>query len=188
MRDPLGLWAGIDDLIFAGGGALVGLAGQGVGDLISGNLSGWEDYAGAAIGGAAGGEALLYTGPVGAGAVGGAVTNLTKQGLKNLTGKQCGFDGKSFLFDTGIGGATGFIPGVRVPGITSGRNSYNAIYKQIVTKFENGAISNVSASTASKMFVGRAVDTSLVPGTGAAAAAGAGGAGYFSSERNCPCR
>jgi RHS repeat-associated protein len=188
MRDPLGLWAGIDDLIFAGGGALVGIAGQGIGDLISGNLSGWEDYTGAAIGGAAGGEALLYTGPVGAGAIGGAVTNLTKQGLKNLSGKQCGFDGKSFVFDTGVGAATGFIPGARVPGVTSGRNSYNAIYKQMVTKFENGTISDVSAGTAAKMFAGRAVDKALVPGTGAAAAAGVGGAGYFSSERNCPCR
>jgi RHS repeat-associated protein len=168
--DPLGLWAGIDDLIFAGGGALGGLLGQGVSDLFSGELSGWEDYVGSAIGGAATGEALLYTGPIAAGAIGGAATNLSKQGLKNLTGKQCGFDGKSLLFDTGIGGATGLIPGVRAAGVTTGRNSYNAIYKQMSTKFANGTISNVSAKTAGKMFVGRSVDKALLPGFGAAGA------------------
>lgn len=169
--DPLGLYAGVDDAIFAGGGALVGILGQGVGDLISGQLSGWEDYVGAAIGGAAGGEALLYTGPVGAGAIGGSVTNLTKQGLKNLTGKQCGFDGLSLATDTGIGALTGFIPGIKIQGVTAGRGSYNAIFRQIGTKFQNGTISNISSQTAGKMFVGRAVNTSLIPGVGAAAVA-----------------
>ncbi len=187
-RDPIGLYAGLDDAIFAGGGALVGLLGQGLGDLISGNVSDWEDYAAAAIGGAAGGEALLYTGPVGAGAIGGAVTNLTKQGLKNLTGKQCGFDTGSFAIDTGIGAATGFIPGIKVPGITSGRGSYNAVYKQITTKFSNGTISNITLPTAGKMFVGRAVDTSLLPGAGAGAAAGVAASSLNPSNSSCSCK
>lgn len=83
--DSLGLYFGIDDLIFTLGGAAVGLGGQVAGDLFSSwragswQFSGWEDYAGSAIGGAAGGEALLYTGPVGAGLVGGAIGNLSKQ-------------------------------------------------------------------------------------------------------------
>jgi RHS repeat-associated protein len=80
LIDPYGQWAGIDDLVFSLGGALVGLGGQLAADVISGQWSGWEDYVGAGLGGAAGGEALLYTGPIGAGAVGGAVSNLTKQG------------------------------------------------------------------------------------------------------------
>jgi RHS repeat-associated protein len=173
LRDPWGLWAGIDDAIFAGGGALIGLAGQGVSDLLSGNLSGWEDYVGSAAGGAAFGETLLYAGPVAAGLVGGAVTNATKQGLKNLTGKQCGFNWTSFGFDTAVGGATGFIPGrPRIPGINAGRNSMNAIYGQMATKFGNGTISNVTAGTAGKMFVGRAYDTAVPYGVAGGATAG----------------
>jgi len=172
FRDSLGLWAGVDDAIFAGGGALAGLIGQGFSDLLSGQMSGWEDYAGSAIGGAAFGEALLYTGPIAAGAIGGAVTNATKQGLKNLTGKQCGFNFVSFAADTGVGAATGLIPGVRVPGVTAGRGSWNAVYKQMATKFSNGQISNVSTRTALKMFGGRAVDTAVVPGVAAGSMAG----------------
>ena len=185
--DSFGLYAGIDDLIFSGGGALVGLAGQGFGDLISGKLSGWEDYVASALGGAAGGEALLYTGPVGAGTIGGSVLNLTKQGLKNLSGKQCGFDLSSLVFDTGIGSLTGFIPGVKIPGITAGKGNFNSIFKQILTKFNRAQISNLTSRTGLKMLVGRAVDTSLLPGAGAAAVAGVTTSKFISSESNCPC-
>lgn len=170
--DPLGLWVGIDDIVFSVGGAIVGLAGQGISDLISGELSGWEDYTGSAIGGAAGGEALLYTGPIGAGAVAGAATNLSKQGLKYLSGKQCGFEWSSLVGDTAIGAATGFIPGIKVQGITAGRGSYNSIFKQMTTKASNGTISAMTSQTAAKMFVGRAVDTSLVPGAAVGAVGG----------------
>ncbi|HEG1988793.1 RHS element core protein [Enterobacter cloacae] len=170
--DPLGLWVGIDDIVFSVGGAIVGLAGQGVSDLISGELSGWEDYTGSAIGGAAGGEALLYTGPIGAGAAAGAATNLSKQGLKYLSGKQCGFEWSSLVGDTAIGAATGFIPGIKVQGITVGRGSYNSIFKQMTTKASNGTISSMKPRTAAKMFLGRAVDTSLVPGAAVGAVGG----------------
>jgi len=34
--------------VFAGGGALIGILGQGVGDLVSGHLSSWQNYAAAA--------------------------------------------------------------------------------------------------------------------------------------------
>jgi RHS repeat-associated protein len=174
--DPTGLYALVDDILFSAGGGVVGLIGQGVGDLISGQRSSGLDYLAAFIGGAAGGEALLYTGPVGAGAVGGAVTSLTKQGLHCLANRKCSLSPISLAVDTGIGALTGFIPFFRVPGITAGRNSYNAIFKQIVTKFQRGAISSVTLSTAAKMFVGRAVSTSLLPGAGAGAAAGVGAA------------
>ena len=189
FSDPYGVYFGWDDLLFSGGGAIVGVAGQGFSDLISGQLSGWEDYAGSAIGGAAGGEALLYTGPIGAGAIGGLTTNLAKQGLKNLTGTQCGFDAVTAIGDTAIGAATGLIPGVRIPGITAGQGSMNSIYKQIVTKATNGTISSITPTTAVKMFVGSAVDTSLVPGAGAAAVAGIGeGAILGASNTACSCK
>ncbi len=170
--DPLGLWVGMDDAVFSGGGALVGLVGQGVSDLFSWQLSGWEDYVGSAIGGAAGGEALLYTGPVAAGATAGVTTNLSKQGLKYLSGKLCDFDWITFAGDTVIGAATGFIPGMNIVGVTAGRGSFNAIFKQMTTKAANGTISSMKTQTAAKMFVGRAVDTSLVPGTAVGAVSG----------------
>ena len=189
-RDPLGLWAGVDDAIFAGGGALAGIVGQGISDWLSGSISGWEDYVGSAVGGAAFGETLLYAGPVAAGLVGGAVTNASKQGLKNSTGKQCGFNWTNFGVDTAVGGLTGLIPGrPRIPGINSGRNSMNAIYNQMATKFRNGTISNVSATTAGKMFVGRAYETAVPYGVAGGALAGAIGGplipGYSDS---CACK
>jgi RHS repeat-associated protein len=185
-RDPYGLWALIDDLIFAGGGAMVGLVGQGLGDVFSGTRGSWEDYLGAALGGAIGGEVLLYGGPVVAGAAGGAATNIIKQFIKNRTGKQCGYDALSYLVDTGIGTVTGLLPGFGLPGISSGRNSFNAIYKQMATKFETGQISRVTPQTASKMFVGRLEATGGIPGTGAAAVAS--GLGNISSVDRCPCQ
>jgi RHS repeat-associated protein len=174
LSDPSGLYTGVDDAVFAAGGAVVGVVGQGIGDAFSGQLSSWQDYTGSAVGGAAGGVALLYTGPVGAGAVGGAVSNGVKQGLKMATGEQCNFSVGSLAVDTAIGAATGFIPGSKVAGATTGRNSYNAIFKQMTTKLKSGAISNVSVKTAGKMLVGRAVDTALLPGAGAGVAGGFG--------------
>ena len=172
--DPTGNYGGVDDLIFTGGGAIVGLAGQGIVDLFTGKLSSWQGYVAAGVGGAVAGEALLYTGPVGAGALGGATTNSVKQLLNISTSRQEGFDLESLAFDTLIGSATGLIPGLKIPGITQGKNSYNAIFKQMVTKFENATISNVSIKTALKMFIGRAADTSFLPGAMVASGAGLG--------------
>ena len=39
---------GVAGAVFAGGGALIGILGQGVGDLVSGHLSSWQNYAAAA--------------------------------------------------------------------------------------------------------------------------------------------
>ncbi len=186
--DSSGLYVGIDDLVFTGGGAVVGLLGQGLSDVLAGRVSGWEDYTGAAIGGAAGGEALLYTGPVGAGAIGGAVTNLAKQGLKTLSGKSCDFNYGSLLQDTVVGGALGFIPGIKIPGVTAGQGSFNSIYKQIVTKATSGQISSVTPLTAAKMFTGRAVDTSLLPASVAAAGYDARNRGTDTSATSCQCQ
>jgi len=183
--DPDGNYFGKDDIAFALGGAVVGLAGQAVGDVISGKMSGWEDYVGSTVGGAAGGWALLYTGPVGAGGASGAVGNATKQFLKNASGKQAGYDLSSFASDTGISAITGLIPGSKIARITSGRGSFNQIYKQIVAKAQNATISSIKFKTALKMFIGRAIDKALVPGTGASVIAGSSGL-LPSSEKNKP--
>jgi type VI secretion system secreted protein VgrG len=171
LIDPYGFYALIDDAIFIAGGAVVGLAGQAFSDWLFGNSSGWEDYIAAAIGGAVGGEALLYTGPIGAGALGGAANNASKQLLRNLSGKQCGFNFVSLGLDTGIGALTGLIPTPRIQGITSGNNNYAAIFHQMVTKFQRGHISNLSFETALKMLIGRTFETSFVPGIGIGAIA-----------------
>lgn len=113
--DPYGLWAGVDDAIAIGGGALIGLAAQGIGDLIHGQASSWQHYAAAAAGGAAAGEATLYTGPGGGllaraavgGAVGGFIGNVTRQGLDIATGPQKDVDWSSTVTETALGGAFG---------------------------------------------------------------------------------
>ena len=170
-KDPNGLWAIIDDLVFMAGGAIVGVVGRGVGDIISGKHSDFEDYIASIIGGAAGGEALLYMGAFGAGTIGGATTNVVEQGLKLAAGKQKDFSFTDFLIDTGIGTATGLIRGAKIPGITSGKGSMNAIFNQIITKASKGQISKISIKTALKMLIGRSTRTSLLPGAGAAAVA-----------------
>ena len=57
-----------------------------------------------------------------------------------------------------------FVPGADIEGVTIGRGNYNAIYKQMVTKFEQGMIRKVTLKTALKMFVGRTTDKGFIPG------------------------
>jgi type VI secretion system secreted protein VgrG len=161
--DYLGMYFGIDDAVFTLGGGMVGTVGLFAVDVFTGSISDWEDYVAAFIGGSVTGEMLLYTGPVVAGLAGGASGNLTSQALKYFTQeKKC--DPIEFSVTTTIGGLTGFIPGARIPGITAGKNSLNAIYKQITTKATAKNINHVTAKTAVKMFAGRGVDKALVEG------------------------
>jgi RHS repeat-associated protein len=184
--DPSGLWAGWDDLAFAGGGALVGITAQGLGDYNSGKISGWEDYVGAAIGGAVGGEALLYMGPVVAGAAGGAASNLAKQGLKNLSGRKCGLDAMSLLVDTSVGALSGSMTGLGIPGISAGRNSFNAIYGQMATKFRTGQISSLRLQTGVKMAIGRFENAGVVKGTAVGVLAAGITSGLLPVGGQCP--
>lgn len=106
--DAYGLWAGIDDACAIIGGAVVGVVVQGAIDLYHGQLSGWEEYAGAAVNGAVAGEVLLYTAnPVLAGAAGGLAGNVTTQGLRILNHKQDSFSICSMLIETGLGALGG---------------------------------------------------------------------------------
>src|SRR5207249_8236992 len=74
-------------------------------------------------------------------------------------------------------------PGSKVAGVTEGAGSFKAIFNQMVTKAENGTISSMTAQTAGKMAVGRAVDTAVGQGAVVAAAAGASGAMPSSESR-----
>ncbi len=115
--DPTGLWGGVDDAIASGAGAILGVVGQGISDALSGQLSSVSTYVGAAVGGAVAGETLLYTGnPYLAGAAGGAVGNLTKQGINNLNGTQSGIDVNDLAGDTLLGLVTSFVPEGRAAG------------------------------------------------------------------------
>lgn len=171
LADPTGLWFGLDDAAFAGGGALIGLGGRAVGDLLTGQMSSWRDYVGAAVGGAAGGETLLYTAnPFLAGAAGGLAANLTTQGLNLAFGEQCKFDLGSTVVDTSFGALTGFIPGrPRIQGINAGRGSALQVFRQITTKVANGQIGGVRGQTAVKMAQGAFYEYAV--GQGAAAGA-----------------
>jgi hypothetical protein len=146
------------------GGALVNVGAQALSDIVHSNEFDWDNYISAAVGGAVGGELLLYFGPVASGAAGAATTNLTRQTLRLVKGKQDGIDVGDFLVETGVGAGAGLLRSLKLPGINSGRNSYNAIYKQIVTKAKNGTIKSVTIKTATKMFIGRAADTALAQG------------------------
>jgi RHS repeat-associated protein len=171
--DSTGLWFGIDDAIFSVGGGVVGMAGRWVGDLITGHKSTWEDYTGSFVGGAAAGETLLYTAnPVLSGAVGGVSGNATTQILKTrVTKTQESFDFASLAIDTGMGAATGLIPGrPKITGINAGRGSALQVFNQIHTKAQLGTIQSITTKTASKMAVGAFYEFAVPMGAGAGSA------------------
>ena len=185
--DPSGQFTGIDDGIAMLGGGLVGLIAQGVGDWATGQSPNWEDYAGAFVGGAAAGETLLYTGnPYLAGAAGGAAGNITKQGLKNATGKQCGFDGASLAFDTGAGALAGRLPGANFGGATAGRNSWQAVARTASTRLANRTAQGLEYNIAAKTYA-KALGANMVGATyqtaGASFANGIGNKAF--SSPNC---
>jgi RHS repeat-associated protein len=141
--------------IGAAAGGVGGLLVQAGADLISGNVSSFADYAGSFVGGATAGAIVGFSGNlVLAGAVGGAVANSTTQGVGNLTGSHEGFSVGDTAKAAVVGAATaGVLKGagsLKVSGITSGRNSYEAVAKAAQTKLTNGSISNVSATTVAK--------------------------------------
>lgn len=141
------------------------------------SLEDWEDYVAAGLGGVAAGEVLLYTvNPIAAGAAGGFATNVSKQGLNNLSGDQEGWDLESIAVDTGVGAALSLIFGGKVPGVTQGKNSLMALFKQMVTKAKKGQIGSMKWRTAMNMAIGRAENAAVGPGALMAAIAGGTGA------------
>ena len=126
MQDPFqytdksAYWFGVDDLIAGAIGAVGGVAGTFIGDVVDGVTTGkwewssWQEYTGAAIGGAAGGVTTLYAGPIAGGAVAGGVGRLTTEGLTYVSDpkgyKKSGWDVlKETAIDTGIGAFSGLV-------------------------------------------------------------------------------
>lgn len=165
--DFTGQWFGWDDLIAAGVGAFVEVASLFVSDVAvsvkSGSLqfSSWETYAGAAFGGAAGGITTLYAGPVTGAAVSSGMSTLLCQTFENVTGKQnrSVFEiMKNATVEAAKGAALEIIVPVDVPGVTSGRNSMQSVYKSGLTKLANKTAKRMSAKVICKGIVSGFVD------------------------------
>jgi RHS repeat-associated protein len=168
LTDPSGEYFGWDDAAFALAGGVAGVIGQAVSDRVSGQSFNWTNYGSAFVGGAVGGWALEYTGPVLSGALGSASTNFLRQTVtyaqNRAQGRPASVSFGNFVSETSVGALTGFLPGLRIPGLTAGSNSYNAIYEQMATKFEGNMISRGTPATALKMMIGRTLNQGLFPG------------------------
>ena len=156
--DPSGhFWLGT--LIGAAVGAIGGFIGQIVSDAVTSlengkiTISNWQTYTGAVVGGAAAGAVLAMTGNVNlSNTVLGAVTTFVGQGLEKLTiagyNKSWQEIALNSVADGLISGALGRIKGLK--GVSSGRNSFSAVYKSGLTKLRNSTARRMSVKVLSK--------------------------------------
>ncbi len=156
--DPSGQWALIDDLIAGAVGAIVGVGGQFISDLVTSAVNGqwtfssWEQYVGAGVGGAVGGVVSLYATPVVGSAVSSGVSTVVGQGLEKLTGKNdrpIAEIAVNTAVNTTVGAAFGKVS-VKIPKITSGRNSFSSVYNSGLTKLGNKTATTMSAKVITK--------------------------------------
>ncbi|MCI8957703.1 MAG: hypothetical protein HFG62_01000 [Lachnospiraceae bacterium] len=135
------------------------------------HVSSWQSYVGAATGGFTYGATYVVTPGSGkvkkmvAGAASGAVETFTTEGLSMLTGapgyrKEDGYSWKNLAVNTVKGGVTGAGSSylfdsvkIKIPGITSGQGSCQAVWKQVMTKASKGLIGDISWKTIGKGIV-----------------------------------
>jgi hypothetical protein len=141
-------------LIMGAIGAGVGLTAQFISDLITScvcgefKLSSWQTYVGAGLGGLIGGIAAPVVSNVvllGAGISGSST--LIAQSLENFTGGEKRTLGMILLnvsIDAAIGGALGKVKLPGIKGVTTGRNSFSAVFKSGITKLNRGIVSRMS--------------------------------------------
>ena len=163
-------------------GLFAGAGGQLISDLVSWTVtgkweSGWEDYIGAALGGAIGGVLMLVPGQslTLACSMDGMMSTMFGESLKNITGRSNKTNVEIWgdtLISAGISGLLGkgceklseivakplasAFPGLKR---LSGRGSYAAAYKMVLTKLKNNTCKNISLKTLrngviSEMWVG----------------------------------
>ena len=164
--DPSGHSVILAMLLGAGIGLVVGLGSQLASDVISNvvtngfdfsewEMSSWQTYVGAGLGGAIGGALTPFLGPVATGFITGASSTVISMGLSNITGASNYSLGEIFATSLLIGSVSGITAGildnVKIPDVNSGRGSLTAVSKQINTKLVNGSIKNVSIKTIGKM-------------------------------------
>lgn len=184
--DPLGLHPLVAFII---GGAIVGLATQAIGDLAMGNLSSWQSYVAAGVGGAAGGATLLYFSALAAGLAAGAATNVARQTLDWGTGNRCKVDLYGFAAETALGGLMGRV-GPALGRFAMGNGSLAHVGRTQVTRFRLGQTKSWTPSTLAKMFIGRSADQGVFPSMIPAGIAGSSGALniFPTSGSGCECR
>ena len=149
-------------------GAIVGLVGQVISDVVTSGLNGqitisnWQTYVGAIVGGAAGGVVLAATGNVAiANAVSGAVTTGLGQTLEKLTIEDYDKSWGEIAVNTAVDGAVSYGVGelVKINGVTTGRNSWSAVFKSGLTKLRNGTAKHMGIKV-----VGKGIVSSIVSG------------------------
>ena len=165
--DPSGHSLIVAMLIGAGIGLAVGLASQVASDVVVNllqngfdfskwEMSPWWSYVGAGLGGAIGGIFTPFLGAVAVGFITGAVSTAATMGLSNAIGASNYGLGEIVASTLIIGMISGLAAGVfdkiKISKLNAGRNSLNAISKQINTKLIRGTINNVSGKTIGKMF------------------------------------
>ena len=165
--DPSGHSVIVAMLIGAGIGLVAGLASQVVSDVFSNiweygfdfsewQMSSWQSYVGAGLGGAIGGMFTPLFGAVAVGFITGTASTALTMGLSNATGATNYGFGEIVASSLSIGMVSGLTAGIvdniKIPKFNAGRNSWNAISKQINTKLIKGTINSVSEKTLGKMF------------------------------------
>lgn len=154
--------------LLIGGGALAGLISQGVEDYTGGKEIRWQNYVGAAIGGAVGAASLLTAPELSAFKVGAISQGTEEYATQLLNQASAVASNGSQKFEpidyTKIGreGVEGGVFGwgfgkVKVPTFSQGRNSFSAITQSLNTKVSNGTISNIGNYAGGKITAVQAV-------------------------------
>lgn len=179
MGDPLNRYdpTGMVVAWLAGGivGAVVNVGTKLAGDIVTSvstgkvQFSSWQSYVGTAAGGFTYGTTFVLSGgnTIAAGAASGAVETFATEGLSMLSGKkgyraEDGYTWKHLVAKTAVGAATEATSGylfkgsgkyIKIPGINKGRGSFQAVWKQVMTKASKGQIANVTLKTVGKGIV-----------------------------------
>lgn len=155
-------------------GAVVGVVGQLISDVISWMVTGewtgtWQSYVGAMLGGIAGGVLVLTGNCVAACAVDAAISTLFSESLEGITGgEKRSMDeiwldtvlsagtaaACSKLFDIVSGKLCKSLSKTPVLRRLSGRGSYAASFKMVVTKLKDGTIKNFTVKTIRNGIIG----------------------------------
>ena len=153
-------------------GAVANVATKAAGDVVNSvknrkiTVSSWQSYVGTASGGFVQGTVFVASGGnmAAAGAAGSATESLVTGGLSMATHakgytKEDGYSVSKLLMDTATSAGTGAVAGfafqsaskyIKIPGINKGRGSFEAVWKQVMTKAANGTIQNITAQTLMK--------------------------------------
>jgi RHS repeat-associated protein len=167
-RDPDGHAFGLDDLVGAVTGAVVGVGVELIKDVATGQKITAGGVISAGVGGAVFGEGVVNAPETGGlsviaagaakGAIEGAVLNGIQQGVDLATGAQKQFSGTSMAVSVAAGAVSGGLvsklPEVSVPGISSGQGNMKSVAQGVSTKIADGTVSSMSLKTAVKGAIG----------------------------------